>query len=473
MHDGSANGLAHQPPLRTGTRIASSSCVPGSPWARFGCRCARPGVPWREVQLNTNEVALSSRFHQQGDDLFWEIRVWNTGSEPLEIGNLALPLPMNTDYMWDHEETFERRVFRHAFIAGHGSFLYWLPAKGSGPILVLMPEGDTHLEFFTAEGMDYAHGRERFTVFVYSKASRISSSSGASRRPRTSRVLPPGEAVTHRFAFRWATSYEGVRALLRQHGGVDVQVVPGMVVPAIWRPDSCCRLQQTIEGVEMEFSEETQITSMPVREKEAAHGYRVQFRRLGENRLTIRYGHGRTMLLEFFVTEPLETLIKKRAAFIVKHQQHRDPAKWYDGLYSLWDRRQPEGRNLLGPEHLAGQHPYAVSGSDDPANSKCLLVAEKNVAYPDAAEIASLEYFIRHFVWGKHQRTDAESPYPYGIYGSDSWKQNRFTDRDPLDEGISRPGGPSAVSDGARSTTPLTSRFISTCIGSRSSGLIG
>ncbi len=31
------------------------------------------------------------------------------------------------------------------------------------------------------------------------------------------------------------------------------------------------------------------------------------------------------MPLEFFVTEPLETLIKKRAAFIVKHQQHRDP----------------------------------------------------------------------------------------------------------------------------------------------------
>ena len=150
------------------------------------------------------------------------------------------------------------------------------------------------------------------------------------------------------------------------------------------------------------------------------------------------------MPLEFFVTEPLETLIKKRAAFIVKNQQHRDPAKWYDGLYSLWDRRQPAGKNLLGPDHLGGQHPYAVSGSDDPSNSKCLLVAEKNVAFPDAAEIASLEYFVKHFVWGKHQRTDAETPYPYGIYGADSWKQNRFTDRDPLDKGISRPGGPSA-----------------------------
>ena len=41
------------------------------------------------------------------------------------------------------------------------------------------------------------------------------------------------------------------------------------------------------------------------------------------------------MPLEFFVTEPLENLIQKRAAFIVNNQQHRDPAKWYDGLYRL------------------------------------------------------------------------------------------------------------------------------------------
>ena len=85
-----------------------------------------------------------------------------------------------------------------------------------------------------------------------------------------------------------------------------------------------------------------------------------------------------------------------------------------------------------------------MSGSDDPSNCKCLFLAEKNVAYPDAAEIESLEYFVEHFVWGKQQRTDRETPYPYGIYGSDSWLQNRFSERDPLAEGISRPGGPSA-----------------------------
>lgn len=406
-------------------------------------RIRNPGSPWREVRQSTNGMELTSRFRLHDDALRWEIGVKNTGSEALEVGDLALPLPMNTDYVWDHEETFVRRVFRHAFIAGHGSFLYWLPVKGSGSFLVMQPQENTALEFFTATDMDYAHGRERFTVFVHSKAAAEQDQRGTWRQPRTSRLLRSGEAFVSRFVFRWADSYEDVRELLCHNGGVDVHVAPGMVVPRDLTALLALRTTRMIEGIGPEFPADTKVEYLGERGTNT-HLHQVKFSKLGENLLTVRGPGGWTMPLEFFVTEPLETLIKKRAAFIVKNQQHRDPDKWYDGLYSLWDRRQPAGRSLLGPDHLAGQHSYAVSGSDDPANSKCLLVAEKNAAFPDAGEIASLEYFINHFVWGKHQRTDAEQPYPYGIYGSDSWKQNRFTDRDPLARGVSRPGGPSA-----------------------------
>ena len=48
--------------------------------------------------------------------------------------------------------------------------------------------------------------------------------------------------------------------------------------------------------------------------------------------------------------------------------------------------------------------------------------------YPDAREIEALEYFVENFVWGKLQRTDAEQPHPYGIYGSENWHLNRTTE---------------------------------------------
>lgn len=120
-----------------------------------------------------------------------------------------------------------RRVFRHAFIAGHGSFLYWLPVQGSGWFLVLMPEGDTGLEFFTSEGMDYAFGEDRFSVFVHSKAVADKTLRGTWRQPHASRWLKPGEEARYTFGLHWADSYDAVRAVLRQHGGVDVQVAPG------------------------------------------------------------------------------------------------------------------------------------------------------------------------------------------------------------------------------------------------------
>src|SRR5690606_12114887 len=44
---------------------------------------------------------------------------------------------------------------------------------------------------------------------------------------------------------------------------------------------------------------------------------------------------------------------------------------------------------------------------------------------PQAAEIEAVEYYLEHFVWGKLQRSDQETPHPYGIYGSDNWHVNR------------------------------------------------
>jgi hypothetical protein len=404
--------------------------------------------PWLEVTQSTNVTKLClldlfSRMDAVADSLAWEVTVRNATTTGLEIGDLELPLPMNTDYVTDPEETFRHRLFKHAFIAGAGSFIYWIPVKGTGSILLLQPDAGTSLEFFHARGMDYARGREEFSVFVHSKASAQTAPQGSWRQTRTSRMLRPGECITNRLTFRFAEHYQDVRDHLYRNGGVDVQVAPGMVVPRDLTAMIALRTRLKVEKLAAEFPDQTRVEYVGPAPG-SNHVYRVKFKKLGENLLTLRGAGGWSMPLEFFVTEPLETLIRKRSAFIVHHQQHRDPALWYDGLFSLWDRRHPDGRGLLGPDHTGGLNLYTVSGSDDPSNSKGLLVGQKNVAFPDAAEIEALEYYVQHFVWGKLQRTNDEKPYPYGVYGSDSWKQNRFTDRDILALGVSRPGGPSA-----------------------------
>lgn len=154
----------------------------------------------------------------------------------------------------------------------------------------------------------------------------------------------------------------------------------------------------------------------------AAGLYRVRFSRLGENMLSVRYGtSGGWMSLEFFVTEPLETVIRKRASFLVTHYQHTDLTKWYAGAYGDWNQKN---ERLRGPEDRDGLSTWLTDANDDAGNARPAFIASKNVFYPDDREIASLELYISRYLWGGMQMTAAEQ-YPYAIYGIPNFKANR------------------------------------------------
>ena len=103
--------------------------------------------------------------------------------------------------------------------------------------------------------------------------------------------------------------------------------------------------------------------------------------------LKVRYGDGQYLSLDFFVTEPLETLIKKRAAFLVTHEQWNDPKRWYNGLYSQWDMKH---QILRSPDDLDGLQSYAVA-CDDTALGKAPYLAAKNIFFPEQKEVDSIE----------------------------------------------------------------------------------
>ncbi|MCF7974456.1 MAG: hypothetical protein K9N55_11615, partial [Phycisphaerae bacterium] len=396
---------------------------------------------------DVDAIRLTQSWTEEAGVLRWHVSVTNTRDTWIEIGDVELPLPMFTQYgkFERHEDrviNLTKRLFRHAHISGHGSFVYWMPVCGVGSHLVLTPVNGTSLEYFEDSGASYAHGGVQYRVYAHSAATGPTRP-GTWRQAHTSRRLEPTETASYTFEFRWADDLAGVRDALVSSGGFDIHVVSGMVVPTDLDARFAIRTHNRMVQVVPEFPKSTTIEELTSPDQDTRI-WRVAFSRLGENRLTIHTVDGKRAYLEFFSTVPIESLIKRRAAFIHERQQHRDPAVWYDGLFSLYDTTMKEGRCRLGPDNPGGQHPYAVSGSDDPSNSKCIYLSEKNVVWPEASEIASLEYFIEHFVWGKHQRTDKETPYPYGIYGSDSWLVNRNADRDPIEQGISRPGGPSA-----------------------------
>ncbi|TRZ90060.1 hypothetical protein D4R89_05085 [bacterium] len=370
------------------------------------------------------DLEFTERFSLEAEDLIWTLRLRNLGDERIEVGDIALPLPFNTEERWDRTINQTQRVVSHTLVSGHGSFVFWMRPNSVGPYLVMTPLQKAprpepgfrpaKLEYYDEKGV-YVHA-----AASYEAARGLG---GNWRQPCTSVTLEPrslaGSEAVYVFKFRWADGYDGVRDVLYDEGLVDVNVVPGMTVPRDLDARLSLRTRNADLALTAEFPGETRIEDLGEKAG-GVHLYGIRFSRLGENRLTVTWGDSKSMFLEFFITEPLETLIKKRASFLANSQLHRDPTKWYNGLFSDWDMKD---KVLRGPDDLDGLKDYWFA-SDDPALCKAPYLAEKNVHYPDAREIEALEYHINNFVWGKLQRTDKEK-YPYGIYGIPNWKVNR------------------------------------------------
>ena len=400
---------------------------------RYPTNYIRKGHIFGDLILRSNDSAgikVNSNWELRGQQLHWTISLQNTTRHSITVEDLALPLPYNSGGGENPTEIFEQRVVKHHFISGNNSFLFWERPTGIGPYLVMLPAGGSSLEYFTTNS---GEGRS-FQVFIHSarSAGTAKRSWGAAgkgeaswRQPATRLILAPGQRKQYGFVFRWASDYQQIRDAIVEEGGIDVRVTPGMTVPNDLDVTLALRTNENIRAITPEFKN-TRITQLPQRQK-GTKLYKIRFERLGEHRLTVSYGANKHSYLEFFVTEPLETLYKKRAAFIVHRQQHKDPAKWYDGLFSVYDMRHHVLRGPDNPDDFDTSRLSYVLTCDDPALCKAPFVAAKNLYYPNQSEIDAIEYYIEHFVWGKLQRTDQETPYPYGIYGTPNWRVNRDT----------------------------------------------
>lgn len=367
-------------------------------------------------------MKMERTFEQVGKALDWTIKIQTMMNIPVTIGDLSITLPWARPAGENPNYIFEQTFIKHQYIAGNASFFYFTRASGEPPFLVVMTKPGTKLEYFESS--------PQFTAFIHSGMPAEKEERGTWRMPNTTLQLATagekGSSAEYGFRLEWANSYEDLRKVLYENGLFDSRVVPGMTLPQGLTAKFSIHTKNRIDSVTAEYPQQTRVKL--IEKKEPGYFiYEIKFDRLGENKLTINYNGNQKSILEFFSTEPVETLIKKRSAFLTTHQQHTDTAKWYNGLYSIWDMKN---KVLRGPDNTDGFDFWwgYVLSCDDIGLSKAPFIASKNVYMPDDAEIKSVEYYIKNFVWGGLQRTDKELPNPYGIYGVPNWHEAR----DPL-----------------------------------------
>ena len=430
---------------RDGDTVDTQYIAPGARLGDVVIRYRRPGGEWQALDTaaqgsvrrvtaspdgsqqtadvngpaGSDAPELAIRFSVEEQRVRWVVGIRNAAEAPLEIGDLAILLPISRGRGARGQPSAAPPILKHSLIAGDGSFILWSRGNSVGPYLMITPDPGTRLEYWEAQG--------GYRVFIHSAAAgAVAAERGCRwRQPNTGLRLAPGAESTYAFTLRWADDYGHARDILVEQGFIDVQVVPGMTVPIDLAARIALRSRQPIHGVDAEHPDETRLRRLSVTGEVEIH--EVRFSRLGENRLTVRFGDGRCMHLEFFCTEPLETLIDKRAAFIAAHQ-HRDPSLWYDGLLAEWAN---DSHVILGPDNydrISGWRIYEVT-CDDPGLSKPAFLASRNAERPVQQQVDALDYYIRNFVWGGLQRTTEET-FSWGIYGIPDWKTNRES-RDP------------------------------------------
>jgi hypothetical protein len=375
-------------------------------------------------------------FHQ--DILEWSLNVSNLTAATVELGDLALPLPMNTTYSGTTSS-----AMKHHYIEGHGSFIFWMRPNSVGPFLLMTPVDDAWLEYW-----DVLNGG--FEVYVHSlTAAGIAATQNTNvitagdrwRQTNTSLTLGAGGSKLYTFKFQWADGYEAIRQALVDEGSIDVRVIPGMTLATNLPARIALRTAQTINSITAEFPSNTQITSLGSTNI-GTNGtyllYDVLFSRLGENKLTINYGAGKKTYLEFFITEPVETLIKKRASFLVNTIQINDPSKWYNSLYS--DLNMNNGVHLSPDVHDTLTNTFQVYeiASDDAGEGRPAFMAEKLAVHPVQSEVTSLDNYITNFVWGGLQRKTNET-FSYAIYGVPNWYVLRTNNQNSFGRGYDYP----------------------------------
>ena len=374
------------------------------------------------------EAKSDFRFSEtDGQTLIWEITVRNGGEEPLVIEDLKLPLQMNTVYEADAKINYTERLVRHAYISGNASVLYWQKPDGTFPALVMLCGEGTGLVDCELDSSDRAPGW--FGTYSVSIHEKESERNALYPNPKdTETRLDPGESRTFRFLFRWVESYADIRNIVYSAGRPDVISLPGMVVP---QGMDCLLGVRVRSDYSLDFPEG--VTGERLGVRNGYDVYSLSFEKTGRYLVAVDYAGGRAYL-DYFATEGIEELLKIRAHHVASYQQYRGEA-WYDGLISLWNM---ESERMIKPDYREGIFPYCTGGADDPGLCKASVIAAKNCHYPVKEEIAAVEYYMEHFLWGGLQRRDDEMPYPYGIYGSDYWYSNR---KSPVGFGSGGHGG--------------------------------
>lgn len=325
----------------------------------------------------------------------WDLEIRNRGRHVIEIGELGFPLALNTFYDgfgWSDEQLrrlWTSRIYVHKFIGGAASWVFAQRMTAEAPGLLIFPGDNTGWEFFShiPSSLNTPHQWEGIpVVYVYSRASIEREGWPNWANDHSSLILEPGDSRSFqmRFVPTERDKQDGVFQTLAACGRPAIRLLPSAVAPT----DVGIALE--VQGASPTRFFVSRDAAIETDADEDGGFCFVKPTEPGPIRVTFQDSRGRVSHVHLMFTEPIESLIRKRARWIAENQVLSDPSSLLHGGILLTNC--DTGEKVTDPEEYAGASGIECSLAD------ALFLAEKNAVYPDRNEIRVLDEYISEFL---------------------------------------------------------------------------
>ena len=364
-----------------------------------------------------------------GDELRLDFVLSNRSAKPVQLGGFGIPMVFNNNMNGlTLDQSYEKCSFYDPSIAQDAGYVQVVRLTGTGPVLVLAPDGHTPLEAWkpildkrtpdgagtllndpTPRGMTYEGS---FDWMVHSGAFAETEWKGAEQwNPATEATLAPGQTIHYGLRFFVAPSVREVEATLTQHGRPVAVGIPGYILPQDTAGRLFLKAASPVQSIASEPADAISIQDDGSAPDRSWHAYTLVGKRWGRARLLVTYADGTRQSIPYRTIKSAKEAVADMGRFLFHQQWFEDPADPFHRSPSVisWD-------NEAGKQLRQESRVWIAGLSDEGGAGSWLAAAMKESLQPEPEEVAKLERFVNETVWGHLQV--AEGKQKYGVQKS-------------------------------------------------------
>ncbi|WP_303921350.1 DUF5695 domain-containing protein [Draconibacterium sediminis] len=393
-------------------------------WTSFSSAASRKSVttlePKSERQLavsDLSEILENSpvqvlRYWEKHDGhLALRFEIKNTSAKTVEIGALGIPLIFNNNHdRKTLDEAHAENVFYDPYIGMDAGYLQVIRLKGSGPVLLVLPYGETPFEAWnpllddpTRRGITF-EGFHEWMPLTLAYAENEWKEATPWNTP-SSKILKPGKSVSYGVQFVLTDEIKNIEPALIENDRPVAFGVPGYVVPQDVNADLFLKYSQKVKSIQVEPEGALELKKLETTENGWVK-YAVAAKTWGRARLTITYKDGLTQTINYKVIKPEEQVVADNGNFLMTKQ-------WFDDEDDLFGRSPSvitydyEEQKQVTEDSRA----WICGLSDEGGAGAWLNAIMKQLIQPDKKEVAMLEDFVQKTIWGGIQYNEGHEKY--------------------------------------------------------------